>query len=453
MLRVILVIAAIAGLLFLATLQIEEDSAILFSEVGVLEVDGNAEIVQASPDGQLLVHTNSKRSTVDIVSIVDPSAPVALASVDLPGEPTSVALSPDGRWALVAVAMKESKSGMPPKDPRLPGLLAIVDLADALAPKLVSMIGIGHHPDSIALATSGYELLAILAIENEPIVVEKGLVTRKTAPGNENDISLPGSVQIVAVNPETPHNWRVSTIQLSSALLRDAEMINIDDPQPEYVALSPGKHLAAVSLQENNGIVLIDPASLEIVRAFNLGKVTNRPADLSNDGNVDLSELYPGDLPDKPLAGTRFPDALAFSPDGQYILSADEGEQSFTGGRGISVWALDGTFIWDDGGEIERRAAELELYPDKRSARKGVEIEGITTGKFNTRDYAFAVSERGSFMVIYDISNPQAPEFVQILPTGKAPEGIVAIPQRDLVVVAAEDSGSLHIYQLESDAP
>ncbi len=47
-----------------------------------------------------------------------------------------------------------------------------------------------------------------------------------------------------------------------------------------------------------------------------------------------------------------------------------------TGGRGFSIWTLTGEFVWDDGGEIERKAAAAGLYPDTRSENNGIEIEG-----------------------------------------------------------------------------
>ena len=45
------------------------------------------------------------------------------------------------------------------------------------------------------------------------------------------------------------------------------------------------------------------------------------------------------------------------------------------------------------------------------------------------------------------VDSAVAPEFVQIIPTGRAPESVVAIPQRNLVVVAAEGSGILTLIE------
>jgi DNA-binding beta-propeller fold protein YncE len=446
MLRYFILLVVLFGILALVALQLREYTPRSFAAISELSVDGNAEIIQAAADGMYLVHTNSKRNSIDIVDLTDPTTPQTITSLGMPGEPTSVGVSQDGKWALAVVYSSQSKPGKSPIDQRLPGVLALIDLREPTNASVTTLMGIGHHPDSIAVTSSGNDLLAIIAIENKPVIVVDGKVTDDDSPGNINDISNAGSIQIVAINPDKPNQYSVTTLSLDETLLSNALMLHVNDPQPEYVALSPGKHLAAVSLQENNGIVIVDPVAAEIVGAFNLGSVSERPADLLDDDKVMLEQRYPTDVSDQPLAGTRFPDAISFTPDGQYLLSADEGAFALTGGRGFSVWTLSGEFVWDDGGEIERQASKMGLYPDKRSDAKGIEIEGITAARFGTRDYAFAVSERGSFVAIYDVTNPLAPKFIQILPTGKGPEGIVAIPERNLLVVAAEKSGTLTIF-------
>ena len=429
------------------------DGAGRFETISEYSVDGNAEIMQAAAGGRYLVHTNSKRSSVDVVDLTDPAAASTVSSVELPGEPTSVGVSPDGNWALAVVYASKPKANKKPIDPRLPGVLALIDLRNPADASVTALMGIGHHPDSIAVAASGDSLVAVIAIENEPLIVVDGKVLDSDAPGHANDISEKGSIQIVTINPLKPNHYSLTTLALGESLLRDAHMLNAADPQPEYVAIARGRQLAAVSLQENNGIALVDYLAGEVTGAWDLGVVAARPADLVNDDDSGFAQTYPTDaLSTEPLAGTRFPDAISFTPDGEFILSADEGELPLTGGRGFSIWTLNGEWVWDDGGEIERRATELGLYPDDRSDVRGIEIEGITAARFGDRDYAFAVSERGSFVVIYDISDPRAPEFVQILPTGKGPESVVAIPQRNLVAVAAEKGGSITIIGHITDA-
>ncbi|MGJ8625175.1 MAG: esterase-like activity of phytase family protein, partial [Yoonia sp.] len=99
-------------------------------------------------------------------------------------------------------------------------------------------------------------------------------------------------------------------------------------------------------------------------------------------------------------------------------------------------------------------------YPDKRSDAKGAEPEGMEFAVFDGTPYAFILAERASAVGVYDVTDPAAPVLTQMLPSGIAPEGAIAIPSRGLFITAneadlIEDGGirsHVMIYEYQ-DAP
>src|SRR5678815_1805137 len=95
------------------------------------------------------------------------------------------------------------------------------------------------------------------------------------------------------------------------------------------------------------------------------------------------------------------------------------------GARSFSVWTSGGTLVSDSGDELERITAAA--YPqnfnatntgntfDNRSDDKGPEPEGIALGTIDGRPYAFITLERIGGVMVYDVSDPAAPVFVQYL--------------------------------------
>lgn len=155
----------------------------------------------------------------------------------------------------------------------------------------------------------------------------------------------------------------------------------------------------------------------------------------------------------------REPDAVQWI-DNTHFAIANEGDMD-GGSRGWSIFNQDGDLVYENGTAFERAIIAVGHYPDRRSDAKGVEPEGMEFGVFNGMPMAFILAERASIVGVYDLTDPRDPVLAQLLPSGLAPEGAVAIPSRNLFVTAneadlIEDGGvrsHVMIYELQDAAP
>jgi len=367
-----------------------------------------AEITAVTPDGRTLISTDSPGERVTFTDITSPSRPRPAGALAVGGEPTSVAVH--GRYVLIAVVTSDSFT-----DPS--GELLVVSLADR---SIRRRIDLGGQPDSIALSPTGAVggAYAAIAIENE-----------RDEDVNDGEIpQLPGGFLVTIRLAGAPRTWTPTRIELAPRLAGIAGIVAPSDPEPEYVSINR-RNQAAVTLQENNGIAVVDLRRRAVLRAFTAGTV-----DLTGIDTVEDDTINPtGSLDDVP----REPDGVAWIGD-RLLATANEGD--LTGGsRGWTIFdAATGRVVWDAGSTFERLAISAGLYPESRSENKGTEPENITVSVIDRRRYAFVGSERGNFVAVYDLSHPTAPRFRQILPVTNGPEGLLAIPSRRLFVVSSE---------------
>lgn len=402
---------------------------------------GIAEIISATPDGSRLFYTSAGLGSVGVVDLTTPSKPKQLSAIEVGGEPTSVTVTPDGKTALAIVITSKREIGEVPEIK--PGKLVAIDTKTL---EIKGERAIGNHPDSIALTTVNGQYVAVIAIENEPLYVDdKGVRTDEEKPGLEGDISGPGLVQIVNINNKDISKSTLNSIEFNPEQMTAKGLLYPEDPQPEFVDIHNGK--AAVTLQENNGVAIIDLQTTKLTSLFSSGTPFKQKADLTEDGKIAFTESYPEDVSEELHAGARMSDAIAWNAAGSTLYTADEGELDSTGGRGWSAWSPAGKLLWSDKGTLEQKAAEYGYYADSRSEAKGIEVEGVETAVFGKKEFAFVGSERGSFVALYDISKPAAPSLVQLLPTGTRPEGLLALPQKNLFLTSDETTGTITIFE------
>lgn len=385
-----------------------------FRRIATFDVNGAvAEIVSASADGRTLIYTNSTDRKIGFVDISNPATPIELPALEAGGEPTSVSTTPDGKWALAVVDATPAK-------------LLVIDLSNRT---LATTLTLGGQPDSITVSKDGR--YAAIAIENERNETLNSGRMPQTPAGFLTIVDLVGQ----------PNQWTLRDVSLTGLAERFPT-----DPEPEYVSINSSNQVA-VTLQENNHVVIVNLADGRILNHWTAGVVTHA-ADTRNDGNIAFTGS---------INARREPDAIVWTPGGR-LLTANEGDYTvdlvageYAGSRDFTIFSSTGGVVYEPGNELEQIAARHGHYPDARSTSKGVEMEGAEVGIYNGCPLAFVGSERGDFIAVYDITNEAVPRFVQILPTGDAPEGLLAIPQRNLFVVASEGDGALTLYEFTNN--
>ncbi|TCO74150.1 esterase-like activity of phytase family protein [Rhodovulum euryhalinum] len=382
----------------------------------------SAEIIDATADGMTLVYTDSPLGVIGLIDITEPAQPKPLGNLDMGGEPTSVAVL--GRTAYVAVNTSDSYTAPS-------GRLATVDLDSKTE---TASCDLGGQPDSIAKAPDG-SFLAI-AIENERDEdLNDGIIPQMPA----------GHLALVAIT-----DGAVDCASLKTVDLTGLAAVAPEDPEPEYVSINAAGE-TVVTLQENNHIVVVSKDGA-VLSHFSAGAVDLTGIDATDEkAALVFAESQPGRL--------REPDAVAWI-DADHFATANEGD--YEGGtRGWTIFAKDGTVVYDSGASFEHAIVQIGHYPDRRSDAKGVEPESATFATFGSTPMVFVGAERASVVGVYDVTDPAAPVLKQLLPSGVGPEGYVAIPARNLLVSANEadlgaDGGArshVMIYEYQDAAP
>ncbi|MBD2652828.1 choice-of-anchor I family protein [Synechocystis sp. FACHB-383] len=229
----------------------------------------------------------------------------------------------------------------------------------------------------------------------------------------------------------------------------------------------------------------------------NEGDARNRPSDddifpspFDGEGDIFLEEARVKDLI---LDPTAFPNAVELQADanlgrltvttkfGDIDGDGDFDELYVFGARSFSIWDSNGNLVYDSGEDFERIVAESipDFFNasnnnnsfDNRSDNKGPEPEGVTVGTIDGRTYAFVGLERIGGVMVYDVTNPQSPEFIQYINprdfsvdpesnlTDSGPEGLIFIDAADspngkpLLVVSNEVSQTTAIFEVNVPTP
>jgi len=180
------------------------------------------------------------------------------------------------------------------------------------------------------------------------------------------------------------------------------------------------------------------------------------------------------------LSPTAFPNAAVLKGETELgrlniirtmgLNSQGQYERLYTlGGRSFSIYnAQTGAQVYDSGSDLERRAyATLPIsllgnaQVKDRLDNKGPEPESVVVGQVRGRPHAFVALERTSAILVYDVSNPASPVFVQWLQNTTtladgdvSPEGLAFVPAdqspsgQALLLAGHEVSGTVSVWEL-----
>lgn len=486
---------------------------IALSVLGSFRVTGSIEISAYDTRTKRLFSVNSVANHIEVTSLANPAAPVLVASLPMTGTPNSVAVH-DG---LLAVAIEAAP------DRTAPGNVKFYDTA-TLA--LRREVPVGAVPDMVTFTPDGKKLL--VANEGEPA---PDYTFDPEGSVSIIDVTRRGDFEVTTARflPGTPLRNKASirVYGPGATLAQDLEPEYItisDDSKTAYVTLQENNAIATLDIRQGrftsvtglgfkdhsklgNGLDASDKDSAHSIQSWPVfgmyqpdsiahfhakGRdwlITANEGDAREWGSYK-EEARIKDLiaagkidPASPVAALGADDKL-----GRLTVTTKLGDTDgdgdldqiyVFGSRSFSIWSPnDLDQVYDSGDEVERRAAAA--YPafynadqtvppgtDSRSDNKGPEPEGLTVGEINGRTYGFIGLERIGGVLVYDLSRPKAPRFVQYINNRNfsaatpadagdlGPEGLLFIPACDspthkpLLVVSNEISGTGTIYKIE----
>ncbi|MEO1012666.1 MAG: choice-of-anchor I family protein [Bacteroidota bacterium] len=456
--------------------------------------EGAAEISAYDPETKKLFTVNAENGDVTVYDISDLKYPVQLPSIDVSayGIPNSVAVK-DGK---LAVALEAPVS----QDP------GSINIYDTYTQSALYSFTVGALPDMVTFSPDGAYIVS--ANEGEP---DDDYLIENDPDGTVSIIDLKSGE--VTTLDFIPFESQKADLTAKGFRVFGPGRSLATDVEPEYVAISDDSKTAWVTLQENNGVAVVNLQTKQIEAIAPLGfKDYSAPGNEIDPSNEDGRK----ELRSVPVYGIYQPDAIAYyQVNGMdYVVTANEGDardydgfseeerigdlvldetafpdasmlqleenlgrlQSTTtlgdidgdgdfdelynyGARSFSIWSGAGQLVYDSGNDIALQT--LNLTPDvfndddSRSDDKGAEPEAVEILKIGQKHILFVGLERNDQIMVYDITNPSFPIFMDILynPGDEAPEGVLAISAedsptgKDLLVVSNEDSGTVSFYE------
>ncbi len=501
---------------------------------------GGAEVPTYDPLTRRAFVVNAGDRSIDVLDIRNPRAPRRVKSLDIAADlaPRAVggANSVDVRFGLLAVAVEAD----PKQDD---GWVAFYS---TLTLRLVGVAPAGALPDMVTFSEDGrYVLTANEGEPNSYGQVDSRDPEGSVTIIDLLRLGRPGFVRHVGFSDFNVGGPRAHELPAEVRIYGPGATV-AQDFEPEYIAVDGRKAYVTLQENNALAVIDIRSARVEQILALGFKdhslpgneldasdrdgtiNITNWPvfgmyqpdsiATFTVRGRTYLVTANEGDARDYEgfaeesrvraltLDPTAFPDRDSLRDNARLgrltvtrALGDDDGDGDFDrlfalGGRSFTIWdAATGAIVFDSGAELEQITANLLPLNfnstndengtfDNRSDNKGPEPEGVAVGWVEGKPYLFLGLERIGGVMVYDLSDPAAPVFVDyvnnrnfdvdacgrfeqdeegeavcVAPNPEAgdlgPEGLKFVPawasptRKPLLIVGNEISGTTTIYE------
>lgn len=453
-----------------------------------------AEIVAFDPVSDRIFFVNAQLNQVVALNASDPASLSPAFTIDMASYgavANSVCVVPGG----IAVAAEAS----PKTDP---GKVVFFDAAGTF----ISQVTVGAQPDHVTVTPNGLKVL--VANEGEPTndyaADPQGTISIIDISGGLASVTIANvtSIDFTAYTPAMLPGVRIFGTGATVAQDMEPEYITVsDDSQKAFVTCQENNAVVRIDLATNtieqitslglkdhslpgNGMDASDnPTGINIANwpvkgmympdaadAFTIGGQTYvayanegdarewgtfvEPRRIGNAGYVLDPTVFPNAATLKLNANLGRLNATIYSGDTDNDTDFDE--IHVFGSRSFTIRDANGTIVWDSGDQLEQITSAA--YPtnfnsnnsannsfDSRSDDKGPEPEAIAVAEVYGSTYAFVGLERIGGIVVYDVSVPSAPVFIQYLNNrdfnGDAAAGTALdLGPEDIKFVSAADS-------------